>query len=260
MQNDEKNLQENIYLEVDYSEEIERDAKEAEQIILFQKLESILKGGLEVPACVTESINFFDKSDIEIIEKCTNTELKQLMLLNRTKRKHLVNVLKQILELLNNTNKIIWQREQEDIPKLKWTVFKTGSSSLGAPFFKLRNNKVSCWSNSDVERKRHNKELMLYKMVPPIKWTTKDKLLLKKFVAVFYSYTREKELNEKIKNLENICNKIKDSEKISIYNTEIKKMRKEIQLVQNSETDIYPDLCSSDIIDWFEISEHLKGK
>lgn len=195
-----------------------------------------------------------------MIENCTSKELKQLMLLNRTKRIHLVRVLKQILELLNTTNKIIWQRQQEDIPNLKWTVFKSGSSSLGVPFFKLRNNKVSCWSNLDVERKRHNKELMLHKMMPPIKWTAKDKLLLKKFVAVFYSYTREKELHEKIKHLENLCDTINDPENASVYSAQINEMKKEVQNLQKCESDVCPDLNCSDNIDWFEISEQLKGE
>lgn len=182
------------------------------------------------------------------------------MLLNRTKRRHLVHVLKQILQLLNATNKIIWQRQQEDNPNLKWTIFKSGSSSLGVPYFKLKNNKVSCWSNPDVERKRRNKELMLYKMIPPIKWTMKDKLLLKKLVAVFYSYTREKELQEKIKNLEDLCNTSSDPESKNIYSAQIKEVKKEIQRLQKSGSKAYPDLHSSDSIDWFEISEQLKGK
>lgn len=195
-----------------------------------------------------------------MIDKCTSKELKQLMLLNRTKRRHLVRVLKEIIELLNTTNKIIWQRQQEDNPNLKWTIFKSGSSSLGVPYFKLKNNKVSCWSNPDVERKRQNKELMLYKMIPPIKWTMKDKLLLKKLVAVFYSYTREKELQEKIKNLGDISNTSDDPESKNIYAVQIKKMKKEIQSLQKGGSNAYPNLDSSDSIDWFEISEQLKGK
>lgn len=209
---------------------------------------------------MTESFISFDKDDCEVIEQCTSKELKQLMLLNRTKRKHLVDVLKQVLELLNATNKIVWQRQNEEMPRLKSKNLKNGCSSLGTPFFKLRNNKVSCWSNPDLERKRQNKELVLSKMIPPIKWTTKDKLLLKKFVAVFYSYTREKELNKKIKNLENMCKREKDADQIARYNLEIEELKKEVDNLQNSESDKYPELNSADSIDWYEISEQMNGE
>lgn len=257
-QND-QNSQE-ICLKVDYTEEIERDVKEAEQNSLLQKVEHLLNSGLEMPICVTESLMILEKEDIEVIDKCTCLQLKKLMLLNRTKRKHLVNVLKQILELLNTANKIIWQNQKEESPKLKLLGFKTGSSSLGIPFFKLRHNKVSCWANVDVERKRQNNELMLCKMVPPIKWTTKDKLLLKKLVAVFYSCARERDLLDKIKKLEVTCKKVKDAEKQRNCNDDIKKMKIEIRQLRNSKSECYPELNSDVDIDWYEISEQMKGK
>lgn len=252
-------LQKTVPVEVDYSEEIERDVKEAEQNIILEKVEHILNSGLEIPTCVTESLMSIEKDDLVIVDRCSSAELRQLMLLNRTKRQHLVDVLKQILELLNTTNRIIWQKQKDDNPKSKWIAFKSGSSSLGTPFFKLRNNKVSCWSNVDVERKRHNNELMLYRMMPPIKWTLKDKLLLKKFVAVFYSCAREKELLGKIKTLENICKAEEDPEKTRSYNNDIKKMKKEIHSLRNSKNESYPELNSNDNIDWYEISEQMKG-
>lgn len=244
---------------VDCAEEIERDAKEAEQKIIVETAESILSSGLEVPSNVAELLVQFEKDDLEVISKCTSLELKRLMVFNRAKRKHLVDILRGILKLLNVTNKMIWQKQRDDVPTLNWTKFKSGSSSIGIPYFKLRNSKMSCWSNADVERKRQNNELMLHKMMAPIKWTMKDKLLLKKFVAVYHSHAQEKQLISKLKHLEDLCNSLSGAEKIRVQNEQIKTKR-ELQQVRNSKKESYPELNSEDCIDWFEVSDQLNGK
>lgn len=228
------------------SEEIEQDVKHAEEKMILNRIEFLSASGITLPSNANELLTFLNKDEIGTIERSSCIDLKRIMLLNRTKRLQLLNVLKQILELRNIIDKMLWNEKKKE--EIALSGFRSPSSTLGTPFFKLRNNKVSCWSNPDVERKRHNNELMLCRVIPSSKWTEKDKLLLKGFVSMYYKYSQERDVLCKIETLKNLPE----------YNTTISQLEKELCILRYSE-DAYPPIDCGDNIDWYEVSDQFKG-
>lgn len=209
----------------------------------------------EVPFVDSCNLSSLTEDEQDTINACTVSELKKLMILNRTKNAHVVKLLTKTIECTNRVNRLIWETKQGDVTTDNKTTFRTAAYKLGYPYFKTKEY-YACPINPDVHKKKGNHELTRVK--PPQTWTAEDLLTLKSTIGLNYSFFRERQIRKQIAALKEIDEdgSVKDADKTK---EKIKELSDELLRLQTQEERDMPPLNCEEGIDWYKISDEFKG-
>ncbi|KAK9876835.1 hypothetical protein WA026_015071 [Henosepilachna vigintioctopunctata] len=199
--------------------------------------------------------------DAKIIESCGHAELKNLLLLNRSKNFMLMQLLKKVRDLLITC--------RSDISSLNKTTEKINGdhqnmvlSRLAAPYFKTKKNMFSSEPNADILTKRQNGELSIYQNVMGLKWSRNECDNLISGVKMTYNHNKQKTLLRRISSLRFKLDREKEDsvEALKIIQ-EIDRLEEELRDVNEFQKGEVPPLGQDDFIDWEHISsEYLREK
>ncbi|KAL3284939.1 hypothetical protein HHI36_019071 [Cryptolaemus montrouzieri] len=198
--------------------------------------------------------------EVTIIENCHNTELKSLLVMNRSKYFMLMQLYKKIKDLLLDCrhnieclSKSIHQKESVDNQAMVLT-------RLAAPYFKTKTKMFSSNPNKDTLERKQNGELSIYHNIMTPKWSRNECENLVSAVKLTYNHNKQKTLLRKISGLKYKIEIEDDSISGGIVE-EIKILETEQNEVEQLGSEDVPPLGSDDYIDWEHIaSEYLNGK
>ncbi|XP_023015413.2 proximal sequence element A Pbp95 [Leptinotarsa decemlineata] len=187
-----------------------------------------------------------------IIDSCSDPDLKKILLLNRQKNMHLIQLYKKIKDLLIECKQNIVEKNEifkQCKDATRGTHFTAGAWRLGAPYFKDR-QLYCCPSNKDTLRKRANNELTIYDVMPSPKWTRSECELLVDAVKLNYNINQQSEVNRKIIK---VTSSGGSKEELEELNARLQ------ELSENGNSEI-PPLNSDENIDWEKVSEVFIGE
>ncbi|XP_066155103.1 uncharacterized protein Pbp95 isoform X2 [Euwallacea fornicatus] len=192
---------------------------------------------------------YLTPSEKAVIESCENEQLKQLLVLNRSKNMQLMQMYKRVKDLLIECLSDITKQEEycramancnkKYHPKV-WR--------LGSPYFKTADN-FPCPPNADTLCKVKKGEVLFYDMNLSNKWVHRDVIRLIKGVAFHYKMVLTTDINKQINSI-----MAKDEESIT-EEDKAKIEALETKLKHLGET--YPALGNESVIDWERISKNL---
>ncbi|KAL1517382.1 hypothetical protein ABEB36_001151 [Hypothenemus hampei] len=199
-----------------------------------------------------------NEKERSIINDCTDSELKSLLLLNRTKNAQLLLMYQKIKSVLTECQSDIQDCLQEHkennnskvvhFPKI-WRV--------GRPFFKTADH-FPCPRNPDTIKKHQNGEIFYYHMTPSSKWKEKDSSRLLQTVAFQYKVNRLTELERQTQCLKTTGKGQKITQEAK---EQIKLLHSKLNDLNESTEIEYPPKGCNQYLDWSKISEKfLKDK
>lgn len=196
-----------------------------------------------------------NKEEAELIRKCTDPEVKQLMILNRTKNKHLRDLYLKISKVLKECEKQIEEKVKvaEGLEMMRYKRVLVHSTRLGYPYFKDKKGR-SCPPNPDAVRKQKSCEVVSTYYKKASRWLPEDQKLLQTMVIAYYNRYRLKELKYQIGKVDvQKHNDDKSMEMAIELNQQLE------QLGNNIDNPEPPPMYCSKGIDWYDISTDIKG-
>lgn len=186
------------------------------------------------------------------IDSGSDSILKNLLLLNRTKNFQLMQLYKKLKDLLLLCQKNIKEKKEVINDFLKANKDQTHSSGawrLAAPYFKDK-KLYACPPNVDTLRKQRNKELSVYDVTVTVKWSSLECDKLLRAVKVNYNINQQNDALKKIRTLQKSGNK-----------DELAELKRRMEELQNEDNSEIPPLNSDQHIDWMRVAEvFLQGK
>lgn len=193
----------------------------------------------------------------QIIDNCTNPEVRDALIINRQKNIQLLFYYKKIENLILELRKTISERRDKlELLKRMPQQSYNGIMKIVAPYFKDHDS-FPCKPSSDFFQKRNNNELLSYEICSSSQWiySNRKKQKLMKAVKTEYARNLKNELNAKIHSLKMKLHEASPSGKKSITK-ELDVAKNELQVVQNK-NEVCPPYKSDKYIDWDRISENI---
>ncbi|KAJ8924995.1 hypothetical protein NQ315_001160 [Exocentrus adspersus] len=191
-----------------------------------------------------ESRSSLKPDELQVIDSCSDSDLRKLLLLNRTKNFQLMQMYKKLKDLLIQCQKDIVDKNELLTNFMKQNVGKQPSSGawrLAAPYFKDK-QLYSCPPNADAVRKKKNNELCVYDITYIPRWTNLECEKLQRAVKLNYNINQQNEVMKKMKNLETNDN-------------EMKALQARMEELQKEDNCVTPPLNSDQFIDWMRVAE-----
>lgn len=203
--------------------------------------------------------------DNEIINKCTDSEIKHLMILNRNRCIQLKELYAKIYRILVECEKTIQEKQDSSVRHNKAimgfgsrSVTKMNTWKIAWPYFKDREF-FAAPPNADVISQKKNGEGSLLQLKQARRWTTDDQRTLKRAVMFsFYEYcVQDLEKEIRIFNLQ-----IKTSEGEARIEKEhhMEKLKEQLRVMKQKDDYEPPPLYNDVGVDWLKISNvDLRG-
>lgn len=117
-----------------------------------------------------DPLQFITEEERQTINCCTDPEMKELLVLNRTKNVQLMQLYRTVKDLLGHCRSNISGLTNAHLLKSSIKVNSPKSWKLGMPYFKTADN-FPCPRNADAIRKDNEKEILVYDLRMSYKWT-----------------------------------------------------------------------------------------
>ncbi|XP_044271356.1 snRNA-activating protein complex subunit 4 [Tribolium madens] len=249
--NNQKSYQDTFQVEfqdfVNFKQEDTSDQEFDEKITPYQIQESP-----EQPPNLTLS-----EDEKQVIDSCSDPELKRLLVLNRSKNLQLLKLQKKIQQLLQECEAELGEKNNTlKNSEPKQSSHQTNIWKLAAPYFKDERF-FSSPLNGDAIKKRARNELNIYDLVPSPKWTPIEFDRLHNAVKCNYNINRQTAIVAKIRVLKAKVSTGGPEKQTKLK--EIVQLREELEKIKDDEE--IPPLNSNEHISWYKVSEtFLKDK
>lgn len=188
-----------------------------------------------------DPISSLKPEEKNIIDSCEDSDLKELLFLNRKKNINLILLYKNLQDLLMECRQYIIEKAsllKEHINTLKVNHQSGAAWRLAAPYFKDK-QLYQCPLNEDTLKKKRNNELFVYDLWPIHKWSSFECEKIIKAVKLSYTFNKQK------------CVKAKVEKTAKEYFQQLKERICDTEINQQLEI---PPLNSNEHITWSRIA------
>jgi hypothetical protein len=199
-------------------------------------------------------VSSLTEEERNVTESCTCSDLKKLLLLNRSKNMQLIKLHKKMQKLLTECEETM-EEKNVILKNLETKQFtqQTFVWKLAAPYFKDKKF-FPCPLNEDAIKKRSTNELSVYDLVPSSKWTPIEFDRLTNAIKCNYNINRQ---NDVVHKLNSLKSKMQSEDKDKLE--EISHLKQQLDQLKNDEQ--IPPLNSNEFINWYKVAEtFLKDK
>ncbi|KAH1008922.1 snRNA-activating protein complex subunit 4 [Dendroctonus ponderosae] len=208
----------------------------------------------------SDPMQFMTEEEKQTINCCTDPELKELLVLNRTKNIQLMQLYRTVKDLLGHCHSDISDLRDAHLLKSSNKTPNPKIWRLGMPYFKTADH-FPCPRNADAIRKDQEKEILVYELRMSYKWTQSEMNRLLNGVAFQYKVNRETELLSQIQALRDVLKKTSKKQEVEATTLKIQELKEKHQAISSSKITAYPARGCEKYVDWRRISDKfLRGK